>query len=297
MGHSFNVASERRAPDVSQSSALGWRSLPFVEAYRRIFTAIPAYTPELRREAYRLRYQVYCVEHSFLDPAANPGGLERDEYDDHAVQGILIHRATGATVGTVRLVLHRPGMPQGCLPVHDVCDPRFYDLSLLPLETTCELSRFAFSKTFLRHLGGGGGETDRNDCARGSQRMLPHIWLGLMSLALQMGMVHGVHTVCAISDPALLRLVARLGIHFEPLGPPVAYHGLRQPCFARVATLVNRVKSEHPDVWELITDGGRVLPPHVDSENRSGPFARSPWKTLLSDANAGSKDFLEVTVS
>jgi N-acyl amino acid synthase of PEP-CTERM/exosortase system len=272
--------------------------LPLAEACRRLFTATPAHTPELRREAFRLRYQVYCVEHSFLNPAENPGGLERDAYDDHAVQGILAHRETGATVGTVRLVLHRPGTPHGCLPVHDVCDPRFHDLDLLPLETTCELSRFAFSKTFMRHLGGGSGasESDRDDLSRASQRTLPHITLGLISLALQMGMAHGVHTVCAIIDPALLRLVGRLGIHFEPLGPPVGYHGLRQPCYARVSTLISRVKAEQPSIWELITDGGRVLPSDDGDAHEPDSIGRTLRQSSRAEM-ADAEDLVRVTVS
>ena len=87
--------------------------------------------------------------------------------------------------------------------------------------------------------------------------------LGLMTVALQMGMARGLNTVYAIMEPALLRLVARFGIYFEPPGPPVLYHGFRQPCFSRAEPLLDRVKQEHMEIWEVITECGRLLPGSV----------------------------------
>jgi N-acyl amino acid synthase of PEP-CTERM/exosortase system len=60
------------------------------------------------RAAQRLRYQVYCVEKQFEDAAAHSSKLEIDEFDSHAVHGLLVHRTTGIELGTVRLVLPRP---------------------------------------------------------------------------------------------------------------------------------------------------------------------------------------------
>ncbi|MGH7225707.1 MAG: GNAT family N-acyltransferase, partial [Gemmataceae bacterium] len=62
--------------------------------YGRHFDIVPADTPDLLGRAYRLRYQVYCVEHAFLDPADNPGGREIDEFDAHSVHSLLIHRGS-----------------------------------------------------------------------------------------------------------------------------------------------------------------------------------------------------------
>ena len=57
---------------------------------------------DLLRQAYRLRYQVYCVEHSY---EAGQNGIERDEYDDIARHAVVRWRHTGEVVGTVRLIL------------------------------------------------------------------------------------------------------------------------------------------------------------------------------------------------
>src|SRR5690606_4423219 len=49
-----------------------------LELYDRYFTVVPASTPELLDAAYVLRYQVYCNEHAFENPAEHPDGREVD---------------------------------------------------------------------------------------------------------------------------------------------------------------------------------------------------------------------------
>ena len=65
-------------------------------------------------------------------------------------------------------------------------------------------------------------------------------------------------------EPALLRLLARLGIHFEDVGPLVDYHGRRQPCVINIETMLTQVHRERPDVWAILTEGGQ----HWDSLQR-----------------------------
>lgn len=227
-----------------------------------MFLAVPADTEELQREAYRLRYQVYCLEHNFEDPARNRDGLERDEFDEHSVQGVLLHRATRTTVGTVRLVLHEPGSSAGCLPFHQVCqDPRAHDRALLPLNSTFELSRFAISKLYRRRLGDDGADKPSIETAR----MIPHITLGLMTVALQIGIANGIEYVCAIMEPSMLRLLGRFGFHFSTLGPAVWYHGWRQPVYANVGSLLRGVRVERPEIWGIITDRGRLWPARFET--------------------------------
>lgn len=234
-----------------------------------MFVPVWAETDDQREEAYRLRYQVFCIETGIFDPAKNPGELERDEFDDHAVQGLLLHRATGMTVGTVRLVLPRAGAKTGCLPIHRVCrDPRIFDRDFLPLNSTFELGRFAISKTLRRRIDDGSvssadGPDHKDD---DPTRVLPHICLSLLTIALQMGIAHGIETVCAVMEPSLLRLVERFGFHFNKLGPEVSYYGLRQPVYGRVGPMLRAVRQERPDIWGLITDRGRLWPARLENQ-------------------------------
>ena len=245
----------RRASQPSRHGA------SLAEAYQEMFQGVLADTPQLRSEVHRLRFQVYCLERNFEDPARNPGGLERDEYDNHAAHALLMHRASGLFVGTVRMILHKPGAREGSLPFHKLCrEPRLRDPSFLPFETMAEFSRFAISKQFRSRAGDDayGRAYSPEELANDARRVVPHITLGLMTMALQIAIARGIDCVCAVMEPPLLRLLSRFGIFFNPVGPLVEHHGLRQPCYEFVAPLLARIEIERPEIWDVITDRGRL---------------------------------------
>src|SRR5579864_3086854 len=228
-----------------------------VELYNRYFEVIPADTAERLDAALRLRYQVYCVENPFENADEHLDGREIDDCDHHSVHSLLIHRPSGAVAGTVRLVLPQAGKR---LPIMHTCQhPILEDPHILPTECTAEISRFAVSKQFRRRatdkLGvdyalverpGSGGEFDR--------RVIPHITLGLMKAIVSMSWEHGIAHWCAVMEPALLRLIGRLGLEFPPLGPLVNYHGLRQPCYGHADMVLAGMRRERRDAWSLITE-------------------------------------------
>lgn len=234
------------------------------EIYGHYFDVVRADTPELRERAYRLRYQVYCVEHSFLPAAENPDGIEIDADDAHSVHSILVHRASGRTCGTVRLILPDQRHPTSAFPCAGLGLAAAAMVRRLPRFKTAELSRFAVAKEFRRRAG----ETHYADVAPLSprppnlseRRILPHITYGLMRAVLLMSLESGVTHLCAVMEPALLRLVARFGLDFEPAGPLVDYHGVRQPCWAALADLLEGVKRARRDIWEAGTEHGALVP-------------------------------------
>ena len=218
-----------------------------------------ANTPELLSEAQRIRYQVYCVEKPFENPAEHPDGRERDEFDSHSVHGLLVNAVSKAPVGTVRLVMHRPGAPGGSLPIHRLCrHPDVHNSSVLPLATTAETSRFAISKVFRRGTEClSFGRTDQwEEIPRDASRLISHITVGLIAIALQLAMAHGITHICAVMEPALLRLLSRFGVHFRPLGAQVEWHGWRQPCYTTVAKMLSEIERERRDLWEAVTERG-----------------------------------------
>jgi N-acyl amino acid synthase of PEP-CTERM/exosortase system len=75
---------------------------------------------------------------------------------------------------------------------------------------------------------------------------------------LRMSVALGLTHWCAFMEPALLRILRATEIHLEPVGPMVEYHGLRQPCYGNIRTVLSRIRAEQPDVWDLITDGGEL---------------------------------------
>ena len=71
---------------------------------------------------------------------------------------------------------------------------------------------------------------------------------GVGRLAGEYGMTH----VCAVMAPALLRLLERLGVSFEPFGAPVEHHGLRQPCVAECSNLLSGLAARNPDYYNVV---------------------------------------------
>ena len=222
--------------------------------FDRYFTVLTATTPELLDAAYALRYQVYCVEHAFLDPAQQVNEREIDRCDAHSAHAVLLHVPTGDVVGCVRLVLPDP---QGIspLPIREVLDEEGQVLlDKCDPATTAEISRYAVSKMFRRREG----ETEYPDVVVGdlpvneTRRLMPHVSLGLMRGISRLAADHGVKTVCAAMAPSLLRLIMRMGLTFEPLGQVVDYHGERQPCIADGEALLAGLASRNKDYHRLI---------------------------------------------
>ena len=79
----------------------------FSELFVKIFGIEVADTEQLRRDAFRLRYRVYCEERKFERREDFPDRLESDRFDDGAVHAIVRHRETGIVVGAVRLARGR----------------------------------------------------------------------------------------------------------------------------------------------------------------------------------------------
>ena len=77
---------------------------------------------------------------------------------------------------------------------------------------------------------------------------------GLVQLSKEIGITHW----CAVMERTLLRLLQSSAIHFEPLGPLVEYHGLRQPASGDVDAILARMRREQPAIWEFVTGGGSL---------------------------------------
>lgn len=233
------------------------------EFYWSWFDARVAYTDDVKDAAFRLRYRVYCIENPFEDPSANPDGREIDPYDAHSAHSLLIYRPTNVSAGTVRLVLPLSHDPHNSFALQQVCNhPLLRDRARFPVHATAEVSRFCISKEFRRRLGDGasvvGEVSDGMEMsADDERRILPHLSLGLIESLVRMSIENGITHWCAVMEPTLLRLLTRLGIHFDPIGPLVEYHGRRQPCYIPLEVLLPRAKRERPDVWDVITRGGR----------------------------------------
>jgi N-acyl-L-homoserine lactone synthetase len=233
-----------------------------IAAIARDFIVEVADTPELILEAKRLRYQVYCVERGY---EKSDNGIEEDEFDSRARHLVLRRRSDGEVVGTTRVVPYNPALPHDSYPMQHACDTSL--LHNLPTATTAEISRFAISKRL-----------------RGVSPALMR--LALMAGVLKISHELGLTDWCATMEPCLLRLLQSSAVHFRPLGPLVEYHGLRQPCCAKITEVLARMQADRPEVWAFVTDNGRYYSEKPAPATTFKPIKRIPrdWQTTITEA-------------
>jgi N-acyl amino acid synthase of PEP-CTERM/exosortase system len=215
--------------------------------------------PALAQAAYALRYQVYCLERKFENPDEHSRGLESDEYDARAVQGVLFHSPTDRAIGTVRLIL-----PEKCgemgLPIVQLLGANNIDLEeFVRMKDCVEVSRFAISKEFRRRWTDDRAVAPGHPLLRDDPfRRANLACLSLIQFSLRQCVEREVLYWTAVMEPTLLRMLARIGLRFTSIGPVVFHHGFRQPCYSHIPTVLEEMRVEHPDYWEVVTNAGEL---------------------------------------
>jgi len=261
---------------VADNQAMPYRTTDLVSVYNRFFYFEQARTPDMIRIAREIRYQVYCEETGYLPTAGLTDRQEADDHDTHSVSSLLFHRPSGRPVGTVRLVLPRSDQP-GCAQPARLAAQSLdtLDDTVLPRRSTGEISRFAIATEFRRSVGerlyGGLRAQDAVD----PRQVIPHITLGLMASVFEMALDNGISHLCAIIDPPLLRMTGKLGLGFTTVGPAVDFHGDRLPVYGSLAGLAEGLIRERPQIWQVISDRGRLQPDGVRSVSRTESPAAS----------------------
>jgi N-acyl amino acid synthase of PEP-CTERM/exosortase system len=217
----------------------------------RYFEVVLAISPEILDQVYSLRFQVYCVEHHFENSAMYPGGRETDCYDSAAQHVALLDRASGAVIGTGRLILPRAFQKEQLPLLSLLGADALSAFQQFPLDEMGEISRYVVSKSFRRRKG----EEELPDVGyspsdvQNTKRAMPYLTLGLIRGLIELGVRQEVRYFCACMRPALLRLLRNLGFEFKAIGPLVDYHGLRQPCVAAVDDLLSGLKGLETMGW------------------------------------------------
>ena len=239
--------------------------LELLSRFDEIFTEAPATAPAEIAEAYRLRYQVYCLDRGYESPESCLGGMEQDYYDDFALHALLRHRASAAVLGTVRLVLPLAGPAWFAnLPLADYAPLEAIEaIKDLPRGTTAEVSRFAITRSAREILRGAGGASGRRASGNGEaaigDKLLPYMSLGLIRGLIRLSLENGVTHWCLAAEPSLLRRLRSYGLHFQNAGPLVDHRGLRQVCYAELEELLDQAALERPEFWDILTEGGALL--------------------------------------
>ncbi|MCE4557538.1 PEP-CTERM/exosortase system-associated acyltransferase [Pelomonas cellulosilytica] len=213
------------------------------------------------RSALELRYQVYCVEYSFLEPEDYPDGAETDEHDDEAAH---FHAFDGSDelVGYVRLV--RPDAEQR-FPLQRHCGNFAAGLALPNPKQAAEISRLMVRSEFRRQRGqrlAGVTAAENNAILSGQRRLdTPQILLGLYKQMYLYSLAHGIRYWYAAMERPLARSLARSGFVFEPIGPETDYYGPVSPYLADLNKLEASVGTRHPDLLAWLRNPTRSPAP------------------------------------
>lgn len=241
--------------------------------FQKYFEIVVVDTTELLEQVYRIRYQILCVEQRLpgFDPESCPNEKEKDSYDSHSCHVLLRYRPTGNFIGTARLILPGLSKSEKLLPVelYGQTDPALCNIKALPRMQTAEISRFLVTNQFDRRKderrkdqrrkeitetdSDKRGEKDRRSTDR---RTGLSIGLILMSGVLRMSVKYNIRHWFMVTEPALNKLMSFYGLNFNPIGPPVNYHGMRRSYYVKVEDVLDRMYKEHHDAWEVVTDCG-----------------------------------------
>ncbi|MBK1722322.1 PEP-CTERM/exosortase system-associated acyltransferase [Thiocystis violacea] len=237
-----------------------------VTPYREFFKIIAATTDELRDRVFALRYEVYCRDLGWEDPAQFPDRREYDGFDGDSIHCLLLRKHKQSELeldaGTVRLVKTRPDSPEPCLPLTAHYDPALFNSDQSPLKMQKgrfgEISRLALRKEFRRRQGeqntADGVSADLFQWTQEDRRRFPHIALGLYLAAATVGLAEGMDGVYAMMEPSLARHLHFGGIFFEQVGEPVEYRGARAPFYISRAMLFEHLNQPLRDLLDAIAE-------------------------------------------
>lgn len=171
-----------------------------------------------------LRHEVFCEELGRIVPdgrSARGVAIESDDYDVHSLHVLCRLKDTGLAVGCSRLIL--PG-PKG-LNVN-----ARYKLSSAPdasVGQVGEIGRLALASSLRRHRAEassiGGRRRGLGSAGDSVHSMLkregPVVALGLYREIINLANRYGITHCYAAMEPALARLLNRLGFPFHEAGP------------------------------------------------------------------------------
>ena len=231
------VMSFKLAKQITQLIQLHRMNL--AEPYRDYFQIHAANNEQLRNEAYRLRFNVYCNELGWENSEHFPSKMEKDKYDHRSVHCLLRHRGSDQYAGTVRLVKSDLSESNPQIPIIEHYDGKFWDGPLNPLAmkpgTYGEISRLALIKAFRRRAGEKRTPDDQGEelfqWSPTERRRFPHIALGLYLSAATVGLAEDMAGVYAMMEPRLARHLKFVGLVPKQVGEPIDYHGIRAPYY------------------------------------------------------------------
>jgi N-acyl amino acid synthase of PEP-CTERM/exosortase system len=228
-----------------------------------LYKFLQANSEKLKRDIYKLRYNVYAEEFGFEKKEDHPGGYEKDEYDENSIHFAALDE-NDEVIGTVRLVLNS----EKGFPIEHAVKTKFIGDKPSPDKIT-EISRLAVSRNFRRRKkdgqfgvesyikkSKGGILPDKGHASDQQQkRKRPEIVLGLYRILYHASKRMGITHWYMITEKKLFRSLKRYGFIFHQIGEPVQYHGTRVPYLGIILEIEQKLIKEKPEFLINLLDG------------------------------------------
>ncbi len=239
-----------------------------LDHYKKYFYTRAADTPELKKMAYQLRYQVYADKYGDdVFDAEDREKIETDQYDEHALHGLLFHRPTDALIGCIRVVPFNKNYHDH-LPLEKIT--RNFDSSLLPLSDlrvpwTGEVSRMAIESSFRRRAYDISFQLrDRVKGDIKNKRLkINYLPLCLTLIGINLCKEANLDFSVALMEPKLAKLLSMFGVQLSKVGDTVDFHGERAPYKMFPDSSYNHLRPESQELYHLIAQELNVT--HTDT--------------------------------
>lgn len=186
-----------------------------------------------KQRAFSLRHRVFCEELGFFSLNL-VDRIEQDAFDAGSLHCLIEHRATGLTIGCLRVVIaDSEGSEHLVLPAQRQCQAQGVPISLegkgASRERLCEISRIAIPRYFRT---GGRDAKDATELEKQIYAQHYPQLFAMMGVALNLcatslsGLLERYH-VLAMVEPRFHRLLTRVGLRFEQVSGYVDYYGSR----------------------------------------------------------------------
>lgn len=222
-----------------------------LELFEQSFNVVPVMKPEDMEEVYKLRYQVYCIERNFEDPAHFKAQQEIDPFDQRSVYTLLQDKRSGEYIGTARLVLadrnnlHTPDYKH--FPVQAMASEDFLSDGYFDLEKTAEISRICFSQYKAQNLGLNSDQ---------KRLILPGLLRGIHLLRD----IHDIDNFTALLEDRLIKRAEQLGFSPHEVGAPINHKGTRYPAHYDCHQTMENIKQHNKTIWDIVTAKGKYCP-------------------------------------
>lgn len=233
--------------------------------FQEYFSICLADTSDLKKEVFKLRYDVYCTELGYEKDC--PIDCEKDQFDEYSKHVLIKHRPSGIFAGCVRLITPPPNDPKALLPFEAHCSQSFDPKKVAFLREgenikVGEVSRLAVRSMF-RLRGGDAKTPDGIDAEQLSQeisapaislvgmRYFPFIAVALYFAATSVVRHQNIKYAIVMMETRLARLLKRSGITFIQLGETIEYHGQRA-LFYIEPTFIDDLKPELRELYHSI---------------------------------------------